>query len=95
MTDEKMIKLVNKVNGLGGMTVNERLFACGLINEFDKVIKTDKEDKKVDIPLFEIFVPFKGTSFDKVLTGSDTNVRDDTSIKEKTTITYDFNLKKD
>jgi len=61
----------------------------------EKVNKTDKVDKKVDIPLFEIFVPFKGTSFDKVLTGSDTNVRDDTSIKEKTTITYDFSLKKD
>ena len=61
----------------------------------EKVNKTDKEDKKVDIPLFEIFGPFKGTSFDKVLTGSDTNVRDDASIKEKTTITYDFNLKKD
>lgn len=61
----------------------------------EKVNKTDKEDKKVDIPLFEIFGPFKGTSFDKVLTGSNTNVRDDTSIKEKTTITYDFNLKKD
>jgi hypothetical protein len=61
----------------------------------EKVNKTDKEDKKVDIPLFEIFGPFKGTSFDKVLTGSDSNVRDDTSIKEKTTITYDFNLKKD
>lgn len=61
----------------------------------EKVNKTEKEDKKVDIPLFEIFGPFKGTSFDKVLTGSDTNVRDDTSIKEKTTITYDFSLKKD
>ena len=61
----------------------------------EKVNKTDKVDKKVDVPLFEIFGPFKGTSFDKVLTGSDTNVRDDTSIKEKTTITYDFSLKKD
>ena len=61
----------------------------------EKLNKTDKEDKKVDVPLFEIFGPFKGTSFDKVLTGSDTNVRDDTSIKEKTTITYDFNLKKE
>jgi hypothetical protein len=61
----------------------------------EKENKADKQDKKVDIPLFEIFGPFKGTSFDKVLTGSDTNVRDDNSIKEKTTIIYDFNLKKD
>ena len=54
MTDEKMIKLVNKVNGLGGMTVNERLFACGLINEFDKAIKTDKEKAKRILELIQV-----------------------------------------
>ena len=54
MTDEKIIKLVNKVNGLGGMTVNERLFACGLINEFDKVIKTDKEKAKRILELIQV-----------------------------------------
>ncbi len=61
----------------------------------DNKSKTDNDDKKVDVPLFEIFGPFKGTSLDKVLSESDTKVREDPSIKEKTTITFDFNLTKE
>jgi hypothetical protein len=60
----------------------------------DNDSKTDNDDKKVDVPLFEIFGPFEGTSLDKVLSESDTNVREDPTIKEKTTITFDFNLTK-
>ena len=53
-------------------------------------------DKKADVPLKETtFGPFPGTSLDKVLSHKDTFTTIDPVTKEKTTITYDFNLKRD
>jgi hypothetical protein len=53
-------------------------------------------DKKADVPLEEVtFGPFPGTSLDKVLSHKDTYSTVDPITKEKTTITYDFNLKKE
>lgn len=43
MTDEEINSKVKHVNGIGGMTVNERLFATNLMTLYDKAIKTDKE----------------------------------------------------
>jgi len=43
MTDEEINKIVNQVDGIGGMTVNERLFTTDLMDLFDKAKKTDKE----------------------------------------------------
>ena len=51
--------------------------------------------KKADIFLDEIFGPFNGTGKDKVLNQKETITREDPITKEKTTITFDFNLKRD
>ena len=43
MTEQEILKACQKVVGLRGMTVNERLFASGLINAFDTAKKKDKQ----------------------------------------------------
>jgi len=55
----------------------------------------DEITKKTDIFLNEIFGPFNGTGKDKVLNQKETIIREDPVTKEKTTITFDFNLKRE
>jgi hypothetical protein len=56
----------------------------------------EKITKKADVPLNEVtFGPFQGTSLDKILSHKDTYSTIDPVNKEKSTITYDFNLKRD
>ena len=60
--------------------------------------KTDSPEnitKKADVPLNEIFGPFRGTSLDKNLSEQKTITREDPLTKEKTTITYNFNLSRE
>lgn len=63
MTEEKIIAAINKVDGLGGMTVNERLYATGLLKEFDKSLKSDKEKAKKILELLHVDKP----SIDKIV----------------------------
>jgi hypothetical protein len=51
--------------------------------------------QKADIPLNEFFGPFTGTSLDKVLSQKETITREDPVTKEKTTITFEFSLKRE
>ena len=53
-------------------------------------------DKKADVPLRETtFGPFPGTSLDKILSHKDNYSTVDPITREKSIITYDFNLKRD
>ena len=63
MTDEEMIDAVKKVDGLEGMTVNERLFVSGLMDEFDKARKTDKTKARRILELLQVDEP----SIDKII----------------------------
>ena len=54
MTEQEIINAINKVQGIGGMTVNERLFLSGLMDEFDKARIHDKEKAKKILELFGV-----------------------------------------
>ena len=54
MTEEEIIEAIRKVNGISGMTVNERLYVTGLMPEFDKSRKIDKEKAKTILELLRV-----------------------------------------
>ncbi|MGC3977768.1 MAG: hypothetical protein QM751_05975 [Paludibacteraceae bacterium] len=57
MTEQEIIKAISKVDGLGGMTVNERLYVCGLMDEFDKVQIADKDKARKILELLGVDKP--------------------------------------
>lgn len=63
MTEEEILDAIKQVNGLGGMTVNERLYISGLLNEFDKAIKNDKGKARKILELLQV----DKASIDKIL----------------------------
>lgn len=54
MTEQEIIKAINKVEGIGGMTVNERLYVCGLMDEFDEASIRDKDKAKKILELLGV-----------------------------------------
>ena len=63
MTNEEILKAVKQVKGLKGMTVNERLYVSGLMNEFDKSKEHDKVKAAFILELLQVDKP----SIDKIL----------------------------
>ncbi len=61
----------------------------------NKIDPPENVTKKADVPLIEIFGPFSGTSLDKTLSQRNTISKVDPINKEKTTITFDFNLRRE
>lgn len=64
MTEQEIITAISNVDGLGGMTVNERLFVCGLLDEFDKALLDDKTKAKRILELLGVDKP----SIEKIVT---------------------------
>lgn len=64
MTEQEILKAISKVKGIGGMTVNERLFVCGLMDEFDKSIINDKDKAKKILELLGV----DNISIEKIVT---------------------------
>jgi hypothetical protein len=63
MTDEEILQAIKQVDGLEGMTVNERLFVSGLMNEFDKAKRLDKDKARKILELLQVDKP----SIDKII----------------------------
>ena len=63
MTNEEILQAARQVQGLGGMTVNERLFVSGLMDEFDKSKIHDKAKAAYILTLLQVDKP----SIDKIL----------------------------
>jgi len=63
MTELEIITAISEVDGLVGMTVNERLYVCGLLDEFDKAMSIDKDKAKKILELLGV----DKSSIDKIL----------------------------
>lgn len=63
MTKEEIYKKVQKVDGLGGMTVNERLWATGLMDVFDNTKNNNKELARIILEAIRV----DKQSIDKIL----------------------------
>ncbi len=57
MTEQEIINPINEVERLQGMTVNERLFICGLMDEFYKALHDDNDKAKKILELLGVDKP--------------------------------------
>ena len=63
MTNENILKAVRQVEGIGGMTVNERLYVSGLWDEFEKAKINDKTKAEYILEVLQVDKP----SIEKIL----------------------------
>lgn len=84
------VKAASKKGDLKERTEKKAEGTCDIKNDPPENI-----NKEADVPLVVVFGPFTGTSLDKMLSHNDTYSTVDQVTKEKTTIIYDFNLKRD
>ena len=54
MTKQEIKDAISKVEEFGGMTVNERLFVCGLMKEFDISLIKNKEKARKILELLQV-----------------------------------------
>ena len=57
MSEEEIIIAASQVEGISGMTVNERLYVSGLLEEFDKAMITDKSKAKIILEALQVDAP--------------------------------------
>jgi hypothetical protein len=57
LKDEQTFWRIRRIDGLHGMTVNERLFASGLLDEFDNVKKNDKSRARLILKWLQVDEP--------------------------------------
>ncbi|MGE5106583.1 MAG: hypothetical protein ACM3H8_03505 [Sphingobacteriales bacterium] len=63
MTEVEILVAINKVEGIHGMTVNERLFTTGLMDEFDKSKHNDPQKARFILEHLQV----DKSSIDKIL----------------------------
>ena len=63
MTKEEILDAIQKVEGISGMTVNERLFTTGLMDEYDKSKHNDPQKARFILEHLQVDKP----SIDKIL----------------------------
>ena len=54
MDIKEINKKVKQVDGIGGMTVNERLYVSGLMEIYDNAMKNDKELAKTILKALKV-----------------------------------------
>jgi len=64
MTEQEITKAISKVEGIGGMTVNERLYVSGLMDEFNRSLIVDKDKAKKILELLGV----DKSSIEKIVT---------------------------
>ena len=69
MTYQEIENAVLNIKGIGGMTVNERLYISGLIDEFDSALENDKNKAKFILELLKV----DDLSIEKILNNDNFN----------------------
>jgi hypothetical protein len=55
MTNTEIENAISKVEGIEAMTVNERLYHTGLMDEFDIALKNNKDKARLILELLKVY----------------------------------------